>query len=78
VEAPRVEVHAEFVLRAPARAARDPLGHFVTNEVLTLVLHPRDHRRGISLDRDLGEGDALRATVWLFLVGVRLYRLGMS
>jgi hypothetical protein len=48
VEAPRVEVHAEFVLRASARAARDPLVHFVTNEVLTPVLHPRDHRRGIS------------------------------
>jgi hypothetical protein len=37
VEAPRVEVHAEFVLRASARAARDPLVHFVTNEVLKLV-----------------------------------------
>jgi len=42
-EAPRVEVHAEFVLRASARAAREPLVQFVTNEILKLVLHPRDH-----------------------------------
>ena len=48
MEAPRVEVHAEFVLGASARAARDPLVQFVTNEMLKLVLHPHDHRRGIS------------------------------